>query len=126
MRKRDVWVKVRVSEEDRDLWQAMAKKQELTLADLIRQAVGGVKTVDREPKRGARASRTADPELLNALSRIGSNMNQIARWANTHKSAASAMEVIAAMAAIEKLMLLHTSPRSEKAMKVIAEIPYAG
>lgn len=125
MRKRDVWVKVRVSEEERDLWQAMAKEQELTLADLIRQAVGGVKTVDREPKR-TRASRTADPELLNALSRIGSNLNQIARWANTHKSAASAMEVIAAMAAIEKLMLLHTTPRAEKVMKVIAEVPYAG
>lgn len=125
MRKRDVWVKVRVSEDERDLWQVKAKEQEVTLADLIRQSVGGIKTVDREPKR-TRASRTADPALLNALGRIGSNLNQIARWANTHKSAANAIDVISAMASIESLLLLHTVPRSEKVKEKIAEVPYAG
>ncbi len=28
------------------------------------------------------------------LARIGSNLNQIARWANTHKSAAEAVEIL--------------------------------
>lgn len=125
MRKRDVWVKVRVSEEERDLWQTKAKDQDVTLADLIRQSVGGVKTVDREPKR-MRVSRRADPELLRVLSRIGSNLNQIARWVNIYKTAANAIEVIAALAAIEKIMLSNVAPRTEKVKEKIAEVPYVG
>ena len=34
--------------------------------------------------------------------RIGSNLNQIARWANTHKENAEALEVVADLAAIER------------------------
>ena len=36
------------------------------------------------------------------MARIGNNLNQIARWANTHKEAAEAAEVIAHLAAIER------------------------
>ena len=34
--------------------------------------------------------------------RRGSNLNQIARWANTYKDAAEAVEVIAHLAAIKR------------------------
>ena len=35
------------------------------------------------------------------VARIGNNLNQIARWANTHRSEAEAVEVIAHLVAIE-------------------------
>ncbi|MDR1611700.1 MAG: plasmid mobilization relaxosome protein MobC [Planctomycetota bacterium] len=36
----------------------------------------------------------ADRERLRQLARIGSNINQITRWANTHKAAAPALEAL--------------------------------
>lgn len=39
---------------------------------------------------------TADPELLRQLAAIGNNLNQLARWVNSQKTA-SAVEVAAAL-----------------------------
>jgi hypothetical protein len=36
----------------------------------------------------------ADKERLRQLARIGSNINQLARWANTHKAAGPTLEVL--------------------------------
>ena len=38
------------------------------------------------------------------LARIGSNLNQIARWANIHKENAEALEVVAHLVAIERTL----------------------
>ena len=43
-------------------------------------------------------------ERTRELARIGSNLNQIARWANIHKEAADALEVVAHLAAIERAL----------------------
>ena len=39
---------------------------------------------------------------MREIARIGNNLNQLARWANTHKAAAEAVEVVAQLAAIER------------------------
>jgi hypothetical protein len=39
------------------------------------------------------------------VARIGNNLNQIARWANTHKGAAEATQVITSLARIESALL---------------------
>ena len=39
------------------------------------------------------------------VARIGNNLNQIARWANTYKGAAEATQVIASLARIESALL---------------------
>lgn len=97
------WVHVKVTDDERAGWQAQAEAAGLTLADLIRQRLGDARPVNRDPIR-RRASRRADPELLAALGRIGSNLNQIARWANTHKSKAEAVQVLAALVSIEQIL----------------------
>ena len=38
------------------------------------------------------------------LARIGSNLNQIARWANIHKEDVEALEVVAHLVAIERAL----------------------
>ncbi|MYH21652.1 MAG: MobC family plasmid mobilization relaxosome protein, partial [Acidobacteria bacterium] len=38
------------------------------------------------------------------VARIGNNLNQLARWANTHRSAARAVTVIANLVAFERLL----------------------
>ena len=44
-------------------------------------------------------------ELVRQVARIGNNLNQIARWANTYKSAAEATQVISSLARIESALL---------------------
>ena len=52
----------------------------------------------QEPRRAAQRERVRE------IARIGSNLNQIARWANTYKDAAEAVEVVAHLAAIERTL----------------------
>lgn len=101
MEKRDSWLKVRISPEEKAVWQAEAEDEGLTLANLVRARMGTVAQVAREPKPAKRTTRRTDPLLLHAVGRAGSNLNQLARWANTHKSEAEAVLVIEALMAIE-------------------------
>ena len=39
------------------------------------------------------------------IARIGNNLNQLARWANTHKPAAEAIAVIAHLVSVERSLL---------------------
>ena len=119
---RPKWVHVLLSEQERTVWQAGAGAAGLTLADLIRQRMGDAREVGRDPIR-RRAARRADPALLAALGRIGSNLNQIARWANTHKDKAEAIQVLAALVSIEQTILLHAPAAKAAAVDDEAEEP---
>ena len=57
----------------------------LTLSDLVRRSVGRVRTV---------AHAEVERERTRQVARIGNNLNQVARRANTHTSAAEAVEVL--------------------------------
>ena len=59
------------------------------------------------------SDRTSLQEQTRQISRIGNNLNQIAKWANTYKSTAEAIEVIEVLRAIEQaLNQLSTNPSS--------------
>ncbi|MDE0527716.1 MAG: plasmid mobilization relaxosome protein MobC [Truepera sp.] len=51
----------------------------------------------------------AEVERTRQIARIGNNLNQIARWANTHKAAVEAVEVVAHLVAIERAVAALTS-----------------
>jgi hypothetical protein len=81
---RSIWLKLRVSSEEKAAFEFAAAENGLSLSDFIRQRL-----------LGARLRRTAEEhEVVYQLARIGANLNQLARWANTHKSHAEAIEVI--------------------------------
>jgi hypothetical protein len=103
-RKRTTVVNLRVKADEKEAWQAIAKGEGLTLADLIRVRLD-TKTVDRDPVKKKRAGRKVDSLLLANMGRVGSNLNQIARWANQYKSAAEASEILLALIAVEQLLL---------------------
>ena len=92
---RKVWVKIRASEAERAEWHAKARSVGLSLSDLVRRSVGRVRT-------WTVAHAELERERTRKLARIGSNLNQIARWANTHKENAEAVEVVAHLVAIER------------------------
>ena len=95
---RDVWVKIRASEAERAEWHATARSAGLTLSDLVRRSVGRVR-----PWTVAHAE--VERERTRELARIGANLNQIARWANTFKANAEAVEIVAHPVAIERVLV---------------------
>lgn len=108
---RDLWQHVKVTPKERADWKAAAQAEGVTVADLIRKRMG-TKKEGRAPKK-TRAARRADPRLLQAAGRIGSNLNQIARWCNTHCENADAVQVLAALVAIDQALTSFSSYRPE-------------
>ena len=80
---------------ERAAWHAKARSAGLTLSDLVRRSVGRVHT-------WTVAHADMERERTQQVARIGNNLNQIARWANTHKGAIEAVEVIGHLTAIER------------------------
>lgn len=104
-RRRDKKILLRVSADERERWQSVAERDGVTVADLIRRRLDGdsASAVGRAPASQRRRDRpTAPPELVSGIARLGNNLNQVGRWVNTHKSAAEAVEVLAALSAIDQ------------------------
>ncbi len=92
---RSIWVKIRTTKAERVEWKAKADAAGVSLSDLVRQALGRVRTwttihaeIEREKNR--------------EIAKIGNNLNQIARYCNTHKEAAETVEVVAHLCVIER------------------------
>ena len=88
---RSTAVVIRVHPEERDLLKLNAGIHGMSVSDYIRQTCLGLR-LRRTPEEKRR---------LRELARIGSNLNQIARWANTYKDSLEAVEVIATLASLE-------------------------
>lgn len=89
---RELVLKVRLSQNEHDRLAAVAAAAGKTVADLIRADAGRMTVRDTGTERARVAM----------LNRINANLNMIARWVNTHKSAADAFRVIAELAAVER------------------------
>ena len=100
--RRRSFVQARVSARELASWRAKAVAARVSSSALLRQAMArtGVwipTAADVERERGREVERAQTRELA----RIGNNLNQIAPWANEHKSAADAVEVSCHLAATE-------------------------
>ena len=93
--KRSVWVKIRARESERAEWHTKARRAGLSLSALVRRAIERTQTWT---VAHAEVERTRAAELA----RIGNNLNQIARWANTHKGGAEAVQVMAHLVALRR------------------------
>lgn len=89
---RSVAIVVRLLPEERDAMRLNAGVHGLSMSDYIRQTCLGIR-LRRTPEEKRR---------MRELARIGANLNQLAKWANTYKRSAEALEILAALAAIER------------------------
>lgn len=85
--KLDSYIKIRLSKLEKIDWQEKAVRAGISLSNLIRQAMTRTQT-------WTAADRSLIREQNRQISRIGNNLNQIAKWANTYKSTAEAIEII--------------------------------
>ncbi len=96
-------VAVRCTAEELADWDAQAQASGVGRSDLIRarMAGGSVPATETGVRRGRREPPRdpSDPVLLAAVARIGNNVNQVARWANTNRGVDVA--VLAELAGIE-------------------------
>ena len=87
---RDKWIKIRVSEKEKILFEAKAAEMGMSLADLVRTRLLAYR-LRRTPE---------ERERLLQLARIGNNINQIARWANIYKGGLDTVQVVGRLEAL--------------------------
>ena len=86
----------RVSAAELAAWQAKAAAAGVSLSELLRQAMARTQT-------WTAPAREVERERTRQIARIGSNLNQIARWAHTHvDDDLAVVEVLAHLVAIER------------------------
>ena len=91
---RTAWIKLRVAPTEKDAITAKAKAQGQTVTDFIRQ-----RAMDYRLRQTP-----LEKEHIRQLARIGANLNQLARWANTYKCRAETIRVLAALLSIERAL----------------------
>ena len=89
---RTAWIKLRVTPAEKEAITAKAASQGQTVTDFIRQ-----RALDYRLRQTP-----LEKERVRQLARIGANLNQLARWANTHKGRAEAVQVLAALLSFER------------------------
>lgn len=93
--RRAAFLTVRLTAEEREGWKTKAEVAGVTVSELVRQAMSRTRT-------WTAPAAEIERERTRQVARIGNNLNQIARWANTHKAAGEAVQVIAHLVAIER------------------------
>ncbi len=96
-RRRPVLVAVRVTPSESAEWRAKAAAAGVPLSALIRRAMARTRT-------WTAPAAEVERERTRQVGRLGNNLNQIARWANTHKGAVEAVEIVAHLVAIERAL----------------------
>ena len=114
---RSTAVVIRVHPEERDLLKLNAGLHGMSVSDYVRHTCLGLR-LRRTPEEKRR---------LRELARVGSNLNQIARWANTYKESLEAVEVLAALTnlgtQIEHFALGATGETEEEGILADESIP---
>jgi hypothetical protein len=117
-KKLDSSLHIRLSQQEKLSWQEKATSAGMSLSTLIRQAMTKTRT-------WTVADRSLVKEQIRQISRIGNNLNQIAKWANTYKETAEAIEIIQALRAIEQTLQIMELSTKGKSPFPSAPVPEA-
>ncbi|SDL53947.1 mobilisation protein (MobC) [Maridesulfovibrio ferrireducens] len=89
---RTKWINLRVTPEEKKIITSEAETKGMSTCDFVRHKLG---------KQRVRKTKREREKLLH-VARIGNNLNQLARWANTYKSNADSILILAELSAVEK------------------------
>ncbi len=91
-------VAARVTPAEHAAWREKAAAAGVSPSALLREAMARTRT-------WTAPALAIETERIRQIARIGNNLNQLARWANTHKSAAEVVTVIANLLSFERSLL---------------------
>ncbi len=89
---------IRATDDEKLNWELKAHAEGLKTSQLARYLLNKYST-------GYASDKQSRQEFNRQVARIGNNLNQIARWANTYKDDAEATQVISSLARIESSLL---------------------
>ncbi|MBE9044532.1 MobC family plasmid mobilization relaxosome protein [Pleurocapsales cyanobacterium LEGE 10410] len=99
---------IRATDAEKLDWELKAHAEGLKTSQLARRLLNNYSNSRGSKSRSASnkvGKVRSQQEFILQVARIGNNLNQIARWANTYKGAAEATQVIASLARIESALL---------------------
>ena len=99
---------IRATDSEKLDWELKAHSEGLKVSQLARGLLNNYSNSHGDKRRSASSKVgkvRSRREFILQVARIGNNLNQIARWANTYKGAAEATQVIASLARIESALL---------------------
>ena len=91
-------VAARVTPAEHALWREKAAAAGVSPSELLREAMARTRT-------WTASARAVERERTHQIARVGNNLNQLARWANTHASATEAVAVVAHLVSFERSLL---------------------
>ena len=91
-------VAARVTPAEHAAWQEKAAAAGVSPSALLREAMARTRT-------WTAPALAVESERIRQIARIGNNPNQLVRWANTHKTAAEAVSVIAHLVSFERSLV---------------------
>ena len=100
-------ISIRLTDEEKLDWELKAHAAGKNISQLAREAMNRVKVMNVSD-RAIQIQRTYQ------IAKIGNNLNQIARWANTYTNTIEAVEVITYLIVIEKALLALKSTKPER------------
>jgi hypothetical protein len=92
MNKRKNMLRVRFSDAEWEALKSLSESAGMSMSELVRDHLSKVRIRNRQDEK----------DRVVMLNRINANLNMIARWVNTHRSAAEAVEVVSHLIAIER------------------------
>ena len=104
--RRTVVVAARVTRAEHAAWKEKAAAAGVSPSALLRMAMARTQT-------WTAPALAADLERSRQIARAGNNLNQLARWANTHPSAIEAVRVIDRLRAVERALRALARPAGE-------------
>ena len=97
---------IRATDAEKLDWELIAHAEGLKTSQLARLLLNNYSSSRGSRSRSCKVeAKRSRQELIQQVARIGNNLNQIARWANTYKGAAEATQVIASLTKIESALL---------------------
>ena len=91
-------IAARVTPAEHAAWKRKAAAAGVSPSELLRRAMAQTRT-------WTAPARAIERERTRQIARVGNNLNQLARWANTHASTAEAVSVIAHLVSFERSLL---------------------
>ena len=91
-------VAARVTPAEHAAWREKAAAAGVSPSELLREAMARTRT-------WTASARAVERERTRQVARVGNNLNQLAHWVNTHKTAAEAVSVIAHLVSFERSLL---------------------
>lgn len=95
--KREKILRVRFNDTEWARLSSLCADTGMDMSSLVRDYLGKVSVRNRKDER----------ERTIALNRINANLNMIAKWVNTHKGSADAVQVLTQLATIEQLIKVY-------------------